>query len=514
MATMTAASEIAPNVFLGPTPDSSNPASLNGIPLKSTFVEDYDVLVEASDVFPIPSSIDLEKRKATLLLPREERQIVPLEVPGSGTITEPRYNSVDVDGLLAVCKWIYEVSTGEELQKDDFEVEQQEMAKQFPGFDMESPTDSKDVSLEQSEKAPATPIDADGDTTMALADDEVAVHIVNEQAEPNSERRTPKKVLIHCPDGYTETSLVALTYTMYAHGITVGEAWTSLHTERRRNFFAYPADVTLLTTIQPRILASSPALLAKKKLQQQENADHVDDDPMNIRSAKSDPVWLTNTYDGSLPSRILPYLYLGNIAHAQTPALLKELGIKRIVTVGERIDWAQWNRMLSPNGDTTAGVTADWDSELPQINGFDSKPTVREETHHGFDFLMIGPGVLADNGVDGLMPEFDRCLNFIERSKLDGASTLVHCRVGVSRSATICIAHVMREMNLSFPRAYCFVRARRLNVIIQPHLRFVYELLKWEEELRRRRGLVAKREMEWAWVAREIAAMNRPYSSR
>jgi hypothetical protein len=36
---------------------------------------------------------------------------------------------------------------------------------------------------------------------------------------------------------------------------------------------------------------------------------------------------------------------------------------------------------------------------------------------------------------------------------------------------------------MSFPRAYCFVRARRLNVIIQPHLRFAYELLKWEERI-------------------------------
>lgn len=76
----------------------------------------------------------------------------------------------------------------------------------------------------------------------------------------------------------------------------------------------------------------------------------------------------------------------------------------------------------------------------------------------------------------------------------------------------------MRELNLSFPRAYCFVRARRLNVIIQPHLRFAYELLKWEEILYTRRPLDAqydtgfKRELEWAEIAREIALMNRPYA--
>jgi len=79
----------------------------------------------------------------------------------------------------------------------------------------------------------------------------------------------------------------------------------------------------------------------------------------------------------------------------------------------------------------------------------------------------------------------------------------------------------MRALDLSFPRAYCFVRARRLNVIIQPHLRFAYELLKWEEYMQAQKtggdcdpdsaGTV-KRELEWGEIAREIALMNRPYA--
>lgn len=72
----------------------------------------------------------------------------------------------------------------------------------------------------------------------------------------------------------------------------------------------------------------------------------------------------------------------------------------------------------------------------------------------------------------------------------------------------------MRSLGLSFPRAYCFVRARRLNVIIQPHLRFSYELLKWEEKLRRDARLdgLFRRELEWPDIAREVAAMNKPYA--
>jgi dual specificity MAP kinase phosphatase len=110
-----------------------------------------------------------------------------------------------------------------------------------------------------------------------------------------------------------------------------------------------------------------------------------------------------------------------------------------------------------------------------------------------------------------------------------GEKTLVHCRVGVSRSASICIADVMRRTSLSLPRAYLFVRARRLNVIIQPNLRFMYELLKWEElefarNLEQRKldpftdqsdpGFPReyKREMEWASLCKEIADLNKTYT--
>jgi len=112
-----------------------------------------------------------------------------------------------------------------------------------------------------------------------------------------------------------------------------------------------------------------------------------------------------------------------------------------------------------------------------------------------------------------------------------GERTLVHCRVGVSRSASICIAEVMRREGKTLPRAYLYVRARRLNVIIQPNLRFMYELMKWEEmEHARKLECMAldpftdggdndvakreyKREMEWAWLCKEIADLNKTYTT-
>jgi dual specificity MAP kinase phosphatase len=196
-------------------------------------------------------------------------------------------------------------------------------------------------------------------------------------------------------------------------------------------------------------------------------------------------------------------MYLGNLNHASNPEMLREIGIGRILSVGEPLAWAgQGPNAKQSYRDYNPDDNCPLESELEY--------DLRQRGWERNDFLYID--CVQDNGVDPLTDQFHRCLRFIEQAKKDGTATLVHCRVGVSRSATICIAEVMKELGLSFPRAYTFVRARRLNVIIQPHLRFVYELLKWEEHQRTVRGLPLRRELEWQTVAREIALMNKPYS--
>jgi dual specificity MAP kinase phosphatase len=398
MCTMSRPSEISQNVFMGPTPDAT-------IDCKVWDDHNFDVWVEASDLAHIPSSRTLRNLSKSLESSNRQKPL-QMEFPSSGSISPPSWSHDEVDGLMEMCKWIFELANPHEARKS------------------KRRRSEEDEAIELSDMGPA------------------------------------RKVLIHCSDGYTESSLLGLAYYMYAEGVPAHEAWIQLHRDKGRNFFAYLSDAQLLTQITPRILQESPRWRA---------------DVLHL----NEPKWMSHI-DGSLPSRILPYMYLGNLNHANNPELLRELGITRILSVGETLSWPE---------DTKKKIR--WPSEK-----------------------LMHVDRVQDNGVDPLWDEFERCLEFIEAGKLDGGATLVHCRVGVSRSATICIAEVMNELGLSFPRAYCFVRARRLNVIIQPHLRFTYELLKWEEYQRLRRGLPLRREMEWATVAREIALMNKPYSSR
>ena len=63
--------------------------------------------------------------------------------------------------------------------------------------------------------------------------------------------------------------------------------------------------------------------------------------------------------------------------------------------------------------------------------------------------------------------------------------------------------------------AYLYVRVRRLNIIIQPNLRFMYELFKWEEQKlannERDKEVGYLREIDWFIMCREITKLNTPY---
>jgi dual specificity MAP kinase phosphatase len=351
---MSKASEISANVFLGPTPDPTSGCGFGN-------EQDYDVHIEASDLAHVPDSRTLKSFSKSLET-SSRAQPLHIEFPSSGSIMPPSWSHVEVDGLMETCKWIY---------------------------DLANPQENKGTKRRKSE-------------------DDEAIEL--------NDMTPARKFLIHCSDGYTETTLLALAYYMYAEGVPAHEAWIQLHRDKARNFFAYPTDVALLTQIQPRILQDSPRWHT--------DVFHIDQ-----------PQWMTQL-DGSLPSRILPYMYLGNLGHANNPEMLRELGITRILSVGESLTWPE---------DVKARLN--WPSEN----------------------LMLVDRV-QDNGVDPLWGEFERCLKFIgkhhcphqkgcnsnplaEAGKLDGGATLVHCRVGVSRSATICIAEVMDALGLSFPRA-------------------------------------------------------------
>ena len=61
------------------------------------------------------------------------------------------------------------------------------------------------------------------------------------------------KMLVHCHDGYTESTILVLSYIMYTLELTLPEAFLHLQVNCQRSFFLYPADKPLLKRLDAKL---------------------------------------------------------------------------------------------------------------------------------------------------------------------------------------------------------------------------------------------------------------------
>ncbi|KAI3633868.1 hypothetical protein MIR68_008200 [Amoeboaphelidium protococcarum] len=76
---------------------------------------------------------------------------------------------------------------------------------------------------------------------------------------------------------------------------------------------------------------------------------------------------------------------------------------------------------------------------------------------------------------------FQQAFAFIDQSKRDGSSVLIHCKQGLSRSAALMIAYMMHQNKWTFNQAYDHVK--RKSPSISPNLNLVYQLHEYEKSL-------------------------------
>ncbi|KAL1462435.1 hypothetical protein WDU94_014269, partial [Cyamophila willieti] len=82
-----------------------------------------------------------------------------------------------------------------------------------------------------------------------------------------------------------------------------------------------------------------------------------------------------------------------------------------------------------------------------------------------------------------LTQHFIECISYIDRSHDNHSIVYVHCNAGISRSATVVIAYVMKTLSLDLTQAFEMVK--KVRPCIKPNPGFMQQLKDWEEALAR-----------------------------
>lgn len=154
----------------------------------------------------------------------------------------------------------------------------------------------------------------------------------------------------------------------------------------------------------------------------------------------------------SAPAMVLDNLYLGSVSDAYDAAFLKRHNIKHIVNAARECT------------DEAFG---------PKDRG-DPVYEIRKSIR-----MLSIP--LDDHPDAPIEAHFENFCEYISEALAAKEPVLVHCQVGVSRSAALVIAYYMTAKQVGFDEAFAAVK--KLRPLVSPNIGFCLELQRLEERL-------------------------------
>lgn len=135
------------------------------------------------------------------------------------------------------------------------------------------------------------------------------------------------------------------------------------------------------------------------------------------------------------PAEVLEHLYCGSRLDAHNMILLRRLRITHVLNCAPKRDFPALNPD-SPYDDGQSGVV---------------------------DYLELD--ALDNPSYPILQAHYARAKNFINRAQDSGGRALVHCELGVNRSATLCVAYLIDREQISLLRAVRQLQIDRPNIL-------------------------------------------------
>ncbi len=150
-------------------------------------------------------------------------------------------------------------------------------------------------------------------------------------------------------------------------------------------------------------------------------------------SAEESDEW-TNYYRRGLISKLDDKIYLTDFHGAESHDKLKELGIVRVISLGDMTE----HKVYKKSDD--------------------------------FEYMSI---LLDDEEDEDISIHFEPCNKFILESE---GPVLIHCWAGISRSVSIVIAHFILSKRMTYLQAFFFIKS--IRPFISPNVGFMEALCK------------------------------------
>ncbi|KAG0347902.1 hypothetical protein BG004_006621 [Podila humilis] len=176
------------------------------------------------------------------------------------------------------------------------------------------------------------------------------------------------------------------------------------------------------------------------------------------------------------PVRVLPYLYLGAEHNASDFSALARLGITCVLNVALEITRDGEQETHRHSGHVSSNNNHFGLAE-PKKSNLSSSVFKRGVEYKNLSWSHSQRNVLND---------FPMAFEYIDRAVAQGGKVLVHCQLGVSRSASLVIAYVMRAQTMGLSEAYDYVK--QLSAVISPNMTLMYQLAEFEKSLKGSQG--------------------------
>lgn len=144
------------------------------------------------------------------------------------------------------------------------------------------------------------------------------------------------------------------------------------------------------------------------------------------------PIFSYDDINDPRATQIIDGLYLGCDEGANDELMLDQLNIKKIVRVGEELS------MRNPDK---------------------------------YDYMNID---IYDHNDENIYQHFESSFNFIDKALIKKENVFVHCKFGISRSATIVISYIIQKFKYRTNEAMAFISSKR--PMINPNKGFIKQL--------------------------------------